>query len=128
MAVIYNVAVKAARLTATRDYFAAGTLEILSVANQVLAIFELTSDGGDVAGDLWTLEFDAAAVEGEAAAGVGTTATKAQIKTSGGAAHLTGLTVGTADAEPTPDVVLSNTSISSGQAVELLTSTIQHAA
>lgn len=118
MAVTYNAAVKTDRMTATRDYFADGTLEILDGAS-VLATFALTLAGGTVTGDTWTLAFDAGTVE---ATGTGT-ADAAQIKTSGGSAHLTGLTVGTSGS----DINLDSVSITSGQDVTLSSFTIQHA-
>lgn len=123
MAVVYNVAVKTVRMTATRDYFAGGSLELLSAANQVLAVFTLSGTGGTVSGDTWTLAVTAGTVQGEAAAGAGTTATQARIKNSGGDAHLTGLTVGLSAA----DLVMTNTSITSGQDVTLSSGSIQHA-
>lgn len=125
MAVTYNVAVKTARMTATRNHFANGTLELLSASDQVLAIFGLSTSGGTVSGDTWTLEFDATEVDGLPAASTGTTATKARVKTSGGAAHLTGLTVGLAGSGA--DVIMTNTSISSGQEVGMVSATFQHA-
>lgn len=119
MAVTYNTAVKTARITATRDYFANGTLEIMDASNAVLVTFGLSSGGGTISGTVWTITFDATTV---AATGAGTAA-KAQIKTSGGSAHLTGLTVGTSGS----DINLDNTSISSGQNVTLSSATITHA-
>lgn len=119
MAVTYNAAVKTNRMTATRDYFANGTLEILTAADAVLATFGLSTGGGTVAGDIWTITFDASTV----AAGAAGTAAKAQIKTAGGSAHLTGLTVGTTGA----DIIIDNTSIASGQNVTISAATIQHA-
>lgn len=124
MGVTYDAAVKTARITATRDYFANGTLEIQAADNTVLAIFGLDVDGGDISGDTWTLVFDASTVTGQAGAGVGMNATKAQIKTAGGSAHLTGLTVGTSAA----DIILDNVNIASGQSVTLTSAAIQHAA
>lgn len=126
MAVTYNVAVKTVRMTATRDYFANGTLELLSAADQVLAIFGLSADGGEVDGATWTLEFDATEISGEAAALTGTNAAKARVKTAGGAAHLTGLTVGLAGSGA--DVIMTNTSISAGQEVGMISATFTHAA
>lgn len=125
MAVTYNVAVKTARMTATREYFANGTLELLSASDQVLAIFGLSADGGAVSGDEWTLAFDATEVDGEAAALTGTNATKARVKTAGGASHLTGLTVGLAGSGA--DVIMTNTSISAGQEVGMVSATFKHA-
>lgn len=124
MSVIVNVAVKTDVMTAMRDHFANGTLEIQAANGNVLAIFGLTSDGGTVSGDTWTVQFDANTVYGESVAGTGTAATKAQFKTSGGAAHLTGLTVALSSA----DIILDNVSIASGQAVTMNSATIQHPA
>lgn len=123
MAVTYEIPVKAARMTATRDHFANGSLEIMAADNTVLAIFGLSADGGDVSGAVWALEFDAATVAGEADAGAGKNATKARLKTSGGAAHLPGLTVGISGA----DIILDNVNIASGQNVTLSSAAITHA-
>ena len=119
MAVTYATTVKTARITATRDHFANGTLEILTAANAVLVTFGLSASGGTIASDTWTLVLDASTVQ---ATGAGN-ATKAQIKTAGGTANLTGLTVGTAGA----DIILNNTSIAIGQDVTLSSATIKHA-
>lgn len=119
MAVNYNIAVKLQRMTATRDYFANGTLEIMTAADVVLVAFSLAVNGGSVSDDVWNLAFQAATVS---ATGTGTAA-NAQIKNSSGAAHLTGLTVGLSGA----DINLDNTSIASGQSVTLTTATIRHA-
>jgi uncharacterized protein len=119
MAVTYATAVKTARMTATRDHFANGTLEILTAADAVLATFGLSATGGTVATNVWTLAFDAGTV---VANGTGT-ATKAQIKTSGGAANLTALTVGTSGA----DINLNSTTISANQNVTLTSATLTHA-
>ena len=118
MAVTYTTAVKTDRITATRDYFANGTLEILDGAT-VLATFGLSASGGTIATDTWTLVFDASTV----AAGATGVADGAQIKNSVGTAGITGLTVGTAGS----DINLDNTSINSGQDVTLSSATIQHA-
>lgn len=119
MAVIYSTAAKTARMTATRDYHANGTLEILTAADAVLATFGLDTDGGDIADDVWTLVFDSSTVE---ATGSGTAA-KAQIKNSGGTAGITGLTVGTSGA----DITLDSVSITTGQDITLSSATITHA-
>jgi hypothetical protein len=119
MAVTYNAAVKTDRMTATRDYFANGTLEVLTAADAVLATFGLDAAGGTISGAVWTLVFDASTV---VASGTGTAA-KAQVKTSGGSAHLTGLTVGTSGS----DINLDSTSIGTGQNVTLSSATITHA-
>jgi hypothetical protein len=123
MAVTYSTAVKTARMTATRDEVANGTLELLSAGDVVLAIFGLSATGGSVTNDEWTLAFDAATVTGEAGASGGVDATKAQIKTSGGTAVITGLTVGTSGT----DIVLDNNNIDEGQDVTLSSATITHA-
>lgn len=120
MAVVYTNAVKVARMTATRDFFANGSLEILTAADVLLATFVLTAVGGTVAGaGVWTLAFVASTVT----AGAGGVATKAQIKNSGGTASLTGLTVGTSGS----DINLNNTNIANGQNVTLSSATITHA-
>jgi len=120
MAVTYNTAVKTSRMTATMNYFANGTLEILTAADAVLVTFGLNAAGGTVSGNVWTLVLDATTVAATAAG----TAAKAQIKNSGGSAHLTGLTVGTSGT----DVILDNLVIANGQNVTLSTTTITHAA
>jgi hypothetical protein len=120
MAVTYAAAVKTARMTATRDHFADGTLEIGTAGMaSVLATFGLSATGGSVSGSVWTLAFDASTV---AASATGVAAA-AQIKNSGGTANLTGLTVGTSGS----DINLDNTSINSGQNVTLSSATITHA-
>jgi hypothetical protein len=123
MAVTYSTAVKTARMTATRDAVANGTLELLSAGDVVLAIFGLSATGGSVTNDVWTLAFDSSTVTGEAGASGGVDATKAQIKTSGGTAVITGLTVGTSGT----DIVLDNNNIDEGQDVTLSSATITHA-
>lgn len=123
MAVTYAAAVKTARMTATRDAVANGTLELLSAGDVVLAIFGLSASGGTVSGSVWTLAFDAGTVTGESGASTGVNATKAQIKTSGGTAVITGLTVGTSGA----DINLDNVNISAGQDVTLSSLTLTHA-
>lgn len=120
MAVNYTTAVKTARITATRDELANGTLEIgTSGMSTVLATFGLSASGGTISTDTWTLVFDASTVSASATG----TAAAARIKDSGGTAEITGLTVGTSGT----DIVLDNTSITSGQDVSLTSATIQHA-
>lgn len=119
MAVTYNALVKTPRMTATRDHFANGTLEIQTAADAVLVTFGLSASGGTIATDTWTLVFDASTV---AATATGTAA-KAVIKTAGGLAHITGLTVGTTGS----DINLDSVSITSGQDVTLSSATLQHA-
>ena len=120
MAINYATVVKTARMTATRDEVANGTLEIGTAGMAtVLVTFGLDAAGGTISGDTWTLVFDASTVSASADG----TAAEAQIKTSGGTAVITGLTVGTGS----EDIVLDNVSIANGQNVTLSTSTIQHA-
>jgi hypothetical protein len=119
MAVTYATAVKTARMTATRDNFANGTLEIMTSGDAVLVTFGLDAAGGTISGAVWTLVFDASTV---AASGTGTAA-KAQVKDSGGTAELTGLTVGTSG----QDINLDSVSITATQNVTLSSATITHA-
>ena len=126
MPVIYDAATKTARMTATRNQVANGTLELQSSANTVLAIFGLSSDGGTISGDTWTLALDANTVTGESGAGTGTTAAKARIKDSGGTVRISGLTVGLSTSSA--DLKMINTSITSGQSVTINSATVQHAA
>lgn len=121
MAVTYTDAVKTARMTATRDHFASGKLQIGTAGMaSVLAEFDLTVGGGTIATDTWTLAFvsttDSALDTGTAAA--------ARLVTSGAANDLTGLTVGTSGT----DVIIDNTSITTGQTVNVTSASIQHAA
>ena len=120
MALTYALAVKTARMTATRDEFANGTLEIQDASDNPLVIYGLSASGGTIATDTWTLVFDAATV---AATGTGVAA-KAVIVTSGAAENTTGLTVGTAGA----DVIIDNVNINTGQDVTMNSAAIQHAA
>ena len=119
MALAYNAAVKTSRMTATRDYFADGTLEIQDAGGTALAVFSLTLAGGSVSTDTWSLAFDDTTVTAAAAG----TASQAVIKNSAGNAHLTGITVATSGAMLTID----NTSIASGQNVTITSAQIQHA-
>lgn len=120
MAVNYTTAVKTDRMTATRDHFAGGTLEIRTAADAVLATFTLTAGGGTITGDTWALSFANATVT---ATGTGTAA-KAVIKDSVGTENLTGLTVGTSGS----DINLDSVSISNTQEVTLSSAELQHAA
>ena len=120
MPVNYNAAVKTARVTATRDYFANGTMEIQDAQGEALVIFELGETAGAISGDAWSLNFDAETIEAIRSG----TAAKAVIKNSQGNAHITGLTVGESDA----DVTIDNTDINSGQSVTMSSAVIQHAA
>lgn len=121
MAVTYTAAVKTDRITATRDYFANGTLEIQDAGGNPLVIFGLSVSGGTISGDTWTLVFDASTVA--ATGGSPTDATQAVVKNSGGTVGISGLTVGTSGA----DIILDSVSINTGQNVTLTSATIQHA-
>jgi hypothetical protein len=119
-----NADLKAARTAATRDYFAGGTLDILSAGGLVLVSFRFTARGGHVAGPVWTMEFVSPKVRGLAAAGDGQVASKAQLRALDGSVGVTGLTVGTRDA----DITLTSTRVVVGQDAELLdTPTWEHA-
>jgi len=127
MPATYTTAVKTPRMTATRDYFANGSLEILSAGGAVLVALGLSDTGGSVANDAWTLAFDGPADAG-APAGAGVAATTARLKNSAGTVGLTGLTVG--DANSTAEIKLSNvgnTTIAQGQTVTFTAATITHA-
>ena len=124
MTVTYTDAVKADRMTATRDAVANGTLEVQAADDTVLAIFGLSASGGSIVDDVWTLAFDAGTVQGETGAGAGTDATKAQIKDSLAAVQISGLTVG----EGSEDIVFDNSNIADGQDVTLSSATVTHAA
>lgn len=120
MAVNYAIAVKTDRMTATRDHFANGTLEIGTAGmGTVLATFGLSASGGTVSGDTWTLTFDASTVAGSAAGD----ALEARVVNASAANNLTGLTVGLSGT----DIILDNTSIANGQNVTLSSAAIQHA-
>lgn len=120
MAVTYSAAVKTARMTATRDACADGTLEILTSADAVLVTHGLSATGGTVANGVWTVTLDAASVNATATG----TAAKAQIKTSGGTVAVSGLTVATSGA----DINIQNTSIATGQPINYTGAlTITHA-
>ena len=121
----YDATTKAARMTATRDQVADGTLEALSAADAVLAIWDLSATGGTVAGAVWTMAFESTSTAGEAAASTGTNAAKARIKDSGGTVRISGLTVGVTGSGA--GVEMDNVSISSGQTVTLSGGTITHA-
>jgi hypothetical protein len=121
MPVTYAAAVKTARMTATRDQVANGTLQIGTTGMAVvLAEFGLSASGGTISGDTWTLVFDADTVDALASG----TAVAARIRNAGGTALITGLTVGLAAS----DIILDSVSITTGQDVTLTSATIQHAA
>lgn len=121
----YDTTLKAARMTATRDVVADGTLEILDAGGNVLASFGLSATGGTVTGDTWTLAFETATAPGSAAAGSGTNATAARIKDGSGAVRITGLTVGLTGSGA--DLEFDNVNIAEGQDVTLTGGTFTHA-
>lgn len=123
MAVTYTTAAKTVRMQAIANHFASGTLELQSSGGTPLAIIALGVQTSAVTGDTWTLNMTTGSTTGEAAAGAGTAATQAVIRTSGATANITGLTVGTSGS----DINLNNTSIASGQTVTISSATIQHA-
>lgn len=123
MTVTYAAAVKTARMQATADRYDSGTLELLSAADAVLAVFSLGDQAAAVSGAVWTVNLSSSSTTGTAAANGGVDATKAQIKTNGGTAEITGLTVGTSGT----DIVLDNNNIDEGQTVTLSSATFTHA-
>lgn len=124
MAVNPSASVRTDVLNAMRSAVANGTLEILSESNQVLAIFGLDATAGSVTGDTWTIGVDADTVQGETAAGDGTSAAQARFKDSGGNVDIDGLTVSLSSGSG--DIKLVNVSISNGQNVTLSTKTISY--
>ena len=120
MAVNYDASVENSRITESRDAVANGTLEIGTAGMaSVLATFGLSASGGSIAGDTWTLAFDASTVTASATG----TAAAAQIKDSTGTVRISGLTVGTSGADINFDSVAFNAT----QNVTLSTASIQHA-
>lgn len=123
MAITAAAFVKTAMMTTMRDSMADGTLELLSAANQVLAVFGLSSTGGTISGSTWTVALDSSgSTVGTAASGAGTVATSARIKSSGGAVGLSGFNVGLTGSGA--DFQFDNVSISEGQTVNLTSGTI----
>ncbi len=122
MAVTMQTPLKTARITATRDHFAGGTIEILAGAT-VLATFTLSASGGTVSGLVWTNTFGAGSTATQAVtASAGGTADGARYKTSGGVANGTGLTVGVGSG----DVQLNTLTIGSGATVTCTGATWTH--
>ena len=121
---VYDATTKAARMTATRDTVADGDLQILTSADAVLVTFALSTAGGTVATDTWTIQFDAGSGSSTVAATGTGTAAKARLRNSGGTTRITGITVDTSGT----GVIVDNTSIASGQSVTISSATIQHAA
>lgn len=127
---LYDNVIKAARLNATRSELVNGSMEIMSAADAVLAVFTFSGTAGSVTNDVWTMGFTATLATGTVAAGGGTNATKAQLKNSGGTVRVTGLSVGVATGVPEtePDITLDNVNIAESQEVNIVgAATITHA-
>lgn len=124
MAVNYSTALKTTRMTAVRDAIdagaGAGTIEILTSANAVLAVLTLSDPCGTVSGA--TLTFST--ITQDSSADATGTAALARIKDSNGNIIVSGLTVGTSGA----DINLNSTSITALQAVSMTSGSLTHAA
>lgn len=126
MAVTYSTAVKTARLNAVVAQIDAGaaasTIEIGTAGfSSTLAILTLADPSATVSGDTLTFDFDPDLTATAAASG---TAAAARVKNGDGTVVISGLTVGTSDA----DLVMDSVSITAGQTVTLTAGTITHAA
>ncbi len=128
MAVTYTNAVKAARMNAVVTAIgASGLVKLFTAADALLATFTLAATAGTVAGaGVLTLSDANGATPGimSTTASAAGTAAKCSIQTSGGTDIITGLTVGTSGT----DVIIDNPVLASGQAVQINTGTITHAA
>lgn len=113
MPVTWDLPTKNKRMIATKDHYASGWLDLMSASNVVLASFQFTAGAGSVTDDVWTLGLASLTVTGLPAAGAGTVATKARLRTAGGVAGGTGMTVGLSNA----DIIMTNTNVASGQNV-----------
>lgn len=125
MAVNYASGVKTTRMQAVRDAIdagaGAGTIEICTSAYaSVLITFTLSDPASTVSGDTLSL----AGLPKSATAGNSGTAAIARIKDSNGTVVAQGLTVGTSGT----DIIVSNTTINSGQSYQLTAGSIVHAA
>ena len=120
MAVTYPTAVKTARMQAVLTALgASGKLEIGTAGMaSILAVMPLGS-GGSVSGAVWTL-ISGATSDTADNSGV---AAEARIRTSGDVDIVTGLTVGTSEA----DLNLDSVNITAGQTVTINSATITHA-
>lgn len=112
----------AAAPTITTTGVSAGNLVIgtsaLSGATGVLATIPLSTTPATVSGDVLTLS----GVPLSATASASGTAAKAELRNNAGDVIVGGLTVGTSGA----DVIISNTTITSGQTVQVTSGTITH--
>lgn len=116
MALIYDSALKDARLAAVRDALNGGSLELQTSGGTTLASFPLAATAGAVASGVLTLAFAQSSVQATAAG----TVTQAVIKDSSGAARVTGLAEGA-------DFTIDNPTLMAGQTVSMGTFTITHA-
>lgn len=124
MSIVYSTTLKNTRLDAvTTAVGTSGLLVIgtsaLSGATGVLATITLAATmAGAASGGVLT--FSGTPLS-NAASATGTAA-KAELRTSGGTVVASGLTVGTSSS----DVIITNTSVTSGQTVTLTSATITH--
>lgn len=121
MAVLYSAALKTARMQAVVTD--AGTTAVLEIGTSgmgtVLATIPLNNPIGTVSNGVLTLSVP---VFDSSADATGTAATARIRKASGGADVVTGLTVGSSGT----DIVIDNTSIATGQRVEITSMTLTH--
>lgn len=124
MAVTYSTATKSARMTAVVNEIdagaGAGKLKIRDSGNTILATITLTDPSGTVSNGVLTFDFDPDISTTASATG---TAANAIITDSNDVTVISGLTVGTSGT----DIILDNTSITSGQTVIITSGTITHA-
>jgi len=121
MAIIYPEGTKESRMTATRDDYVSGTLEILDGVT-VLASFALTAGGGTVTSAGGNTDWTLAVTSSSVTASATGTADGARINNSGATLSITGLTVGTTGS----DINLDDVSIVSGGTVTLTSAVIRH--
>lgn len=123
MAVVYSNTLKDARMQAVVTALGSGAVLVLgtsalSGATGVLATIALNSPSFTVLNGVLTLS--GVPLEDDAT-GTGTVA-KAELRASGGAVVLSGLTVGTSGT----DVLINATAISTGQTIQVTLGTITH--
>lgn len=123
MAVTYSIPAKVARMAATRDYFAGGTLEIISGTGTILVCAYLSADGGYVDGETWHLGF----ADKEAIAEGSGVPADARLKAANGDIGLTGLTIGKGKDIEIAYAAKAEQRIHAGQVVGLSGAAITHA-
>jgi hypothetical protein len=123
MALIYDMSIKTARMEGTRNVVSGGTLEVRDDTDAVIVSFDLSSTGGTVSDDIWTLGFE----QNTKSSLLDADANNVVIKDSGGNVRISGLSVSD-DPESGAPVIIDNTSIIVGQQVSILSATIQHSA